>query len=546
MLASNNVRRLAEAMAEARPGDSFLLLLGSGFAEAAQVPGVEQVACGVFAGLFAGDPVAASSFLSEEDWEQIQQAEQSEDTRRALLEAFYKYVSSLSGRLARRSVFWSFYDGLPILQCYQDVARLTKDGYFHDVLTTNVDTFLEGALDAVGLSEGDGYYVVDLVVDPECERCPPSGGDGVVSIVKLHSGLGPSELTGSFDEIRSFLKPERAVLAAGYEFENQWVNDWLAESDGVLWWASPKHPASEGLALLENWDVRYVGEPGDVNLAKFFGLLGTELAAVKSLTYISHKKQGQLGVKSLDLRADGDVSTRPPPRFPGSTVSKVVPTTSIEPETTQLSQDNVLPSGVPALGKAKSILMQTSDLEESRRKTRRKNPKLPAKAQWEAEVRDSEPPIAEIKITRVLLEQAKPLQDLLAQSREILARLQQQKLVRGESDLQLRVQIAYQRDQITRLERQLLLLKEPVVALMRAVETAVGTADTEPEVQSFVQSLLSAVESEYGRPEPNQDVLSAAISATVLLAQRLGKKVVDPLLVRELTAFIPGAESRRL
>jgi hypothetical protein len=546
MLAEDNLGRLVAEMAEARPGETSLLLLGSGFARAAQVPGVEHVAHEVFGDLFAGDPATASSFLSKEAWEQAQREEESEQARRTLLNAFYKYVTGLSGRLARHSVFWAFYDGFPIQQCYQDVARLIRDGHFHAVLTTNVDTFLEGALDAVGLSEGADYYVVDVVVDPECERCPPSGSDRLVPIVKLHSSLGRSEIPSASSEIASLVRPGPRVLAVGYEFENQPVNNWLAESDGCLWWVDPKRPASEDLALLANWDVQYIAVPEDIDLARFFGRLGTQLASLASRTQTllpedssKYLEAPQLGVKGLDVGAKQ--RARP--------VGMKVPKAGVPPSSAAvrvLPPKDALPQTVSVPGKARSVDTGTPDAGGPAGKTVLTEPSSSALAQWAAEVLEGEQRVAEIKTARAELERAEPLEALLAQSREILARLERQRLVRGESDVQLQVQIAYQRDQIGQLEGQLLSIKKgPVVASMRAVETAVRAADIEPEVLSFVQVLLGTVESEYGRPEPNQDVLSAAIGGTVLLGERLGEEVVDPRLVRQLAALIPGGASRR-
>jgi hypothetical protein len=167
--------------------------------------------------------------------------------------------------------------------------------------------------------------------------------------------------------------------------------------------------------------------------------------------------------------------------------------------------------------------------------------------QWRDDLRAREPRVEEIKSARA----AEPLRAQLAQSRETLARLERQRLDRGESDVQLQVQIAYQQDQIAQLEGQLLsVMKDRVVGLIKDIERSVVQSvqsdQVEPGVLSFLQGQRIEVEKQYGQQQPNQDILVAAMGATVLLGERLGDEVVDQRLVRDLASFVPGAMVRRV
>ncbi len=138
------------------------------------------------------------------------------------------------------------------------------------------------------------------------------------------------------------------------------------------------------------------------------------------------------------------------------------------------------------------------------------------------------------------------LQSQLRRSQAILSNLEQS-LAPGEANVRLQAQIDYQRSKVVELEEQLLDLesnRERVVKLLNQVREALNNPDTDPHAMSFIQVQVQSVEAEYQREHPNQSIVSAAIGATVVLAERLGKNVVDPKLVHDLAAFAPSAFGR--
>ena len=201
-----SVEDLAVRIANAHGRESSILVLGSCVASVAGVPGIDALARDVLGDLFERDPSVATTYLSEETWALVQ--EQPDEVRRELVQAFYELLKSMSG-IARRGMLRRFYADFPIPQPYQDLARLIKDGYFALVLTASVDTLLEQALDGVGFRRGDGYHVVDLVLDAGREKPLPSGDTGVVPIVKLHSDQMQPELATTLKGIAATLRKKR-------------------------------------------------------------------------------------------------------------------------------------------------------------------------------------------------------------------------------------------------------------------------------------------------------------------------------------------------
>jgi hypothetical protein len=75
--------------------------------------------------------------------------------------------------------------------------------------------------------------------------------------------------------------------------------------------------------------------------------------------------------------------------------------------------------------------------------------------------------------------------------------------------------------------------------LMQRITRAAQRARLDTSTMSFLRSQVNTVKKEYRTPTPNQHVVSAAIGATLLMAERLGASVVQPELVRELAALAP-------
>jgi hypothetical protein len=135
------------------------------------------------------------------------------------------------------------------------------------------------------------------------------------------------------------------------------------------------------------------------------------------------------------------------------------------------------------------------------------------------------------------------LQDKLRRCQEVLHGLGQL-TVAGEKNLSLQIenQIEYQKRQIARLEdqlRQLSTNKPRVVKLMdQVIKSASHSADA--STISFLKSQVDAVKKEYEQEAPNQHIVSAAIGATIVLAERLGADVVELDVLNELISFAPS------
>lgn len=139
------------------------------------------------------------------------------------------------------------------------------------------------------------------------------------------------------------------------------------------------------------------------------------------------------------------------------------------------------------------------------------------------------------------------VQDQLQSSQAALARLEREASVKGSSDAALQAQIAYERRQISQLEGQLRELSYSgtrVIELIRRISRSVRRTGGDPGAVSFLTKQANTVKKEYQREEPNQDVVSAAIGASVMLANRLDPELVDRQAVEALGAMAPSALPR--
>jgi hypothetical protein len=141
------------------------------------------------------------------------------------------------------------------------------------------------------------------------------------------------------------------------------------------------------------------------------------------------------------------------------------------------------------------------------------------------------------------------VQQQLQSSRAVLSSLEQQAAAKMGADRSLKVQMDYQLQEIAKLEarlRDLSFSGARVVELMRRIISSVRRARGDAGAISFLTKQANTVEKEYDRAAPNQDVVSAAIGATVYLAGRLGPKLVDQQAVADLGSIAPGAATRGL
>lgn len=305
MIGAESIFRLAEEMIERRADDErgpFLLFLGKGCAHAAKVPDTVDIARQV---------LRDSSLPTEKYVKGLDRR-----FRKQVLQAFYDYVADLSGR-ERYDLLQRFYAKTAVPLFYQDLVRLIEAGYFLHILTTNIDTLLEQALNGAGLWPKKDYELIslgarklpppDLV--PDTDRPRPT-------IVKLHGDIAqrqaaitPDEITEALQRHSRFLQRKLSgdMVMVSYEFESEPVTRWLASAYGklwseppTLWWVDEKRPPVERVGGLEEGRrIEYV--EGEVAKPEgFFGRLLYELQ--------QHEYRAVSKGRARDLMGDDEAS----------------------------------------------------------------------------------------------------------------------------------------------------------------------------------------------------------------------------------------------
>jgi phosphoglycolate phosphatase-like HAD superfamily hydrolase len=448
LIGAESINKLAEQINRRADGPAgpFILFLGKGCASAAKVPDIAHIA----------REVLRDSSLPTKQYVKGRDRRKTKD----VLQAFYEYLADLSNR-ERVSLLQRFYAKVAVPLFYQDLVRLIEAGYFLHILTTNIDTLLEQALNGAGLRPDRDYEVISLGARKLQHHQPEPDGPRV-TVVKLHGDIAQQQAAITPDEIAEvFQRHSRLVEAelsgdmvmVGYQLESDPVNWWLRSTYGepaaeppTLWWVDEERPGVTWLVSPDPKDppIEYVeGESGKPEV--FFGRLLYEL-----------EQRGRALLSSKSLQA---------------------------------------PLGADQEGHL--------DAEYLRGQIRR--------------------------------------------SQQVLSSLEQQ-VIPGEKDTQIEAQIDYQRRTIAKLEDQLRGLevsRERLLKLMGQVRDSAREANADPTTVKFLDSQVQMVTEEYRRYTPNQDIVTASTSATVVLAERLGPQVVDQDVVRELATFTPGASARR-
>jgi hypothetical protein len=127
--------------------------------------------------------------------------------------------------------------------------------------------------------------------------------------------------------------------------------------------------------------------------------------------------------------------------------------------------------------------------------------------------------------------------------------------LRGEVNAQRDAQIRYLREQISRLEdefreadrRSAFPGAQPqLLNLLERTALASRWRPNDTPVRNYLHEQIETVKTEYANTAPNQDIISAAVSAICLLAERLSPEVVDPQLVSALAVYVPNIGRRGL
>ncbi|MFC1878609.1 SIR2 family protein [Chloroflexota bacterium] len=457
MKPSGDLTDLARQMLERRRQEfakPFILFLGQACASAAGVPSNLDIAHLLFS-----NPDLAAQYLDEID-------DPNDDQ---LMEAYTEFIREMTAGQRYRMLL-SFYDSVPVPAFYQDLALLIKAGFFEHILTTNIDTLLEQALNSVGMWQGKDYHVLSLGRSEELPgRSRSTSSETPLVVIKLHGDLAQQQVAITPDEISDALEPQRAfvkgeisgdMVMVGYNFESEPLISWLSYVPGELWWVNQEPPDDDRMENIEeSRTMRYIsGEPARPQ------------AFFTQLTYLL-----------------------------------------FQPQSSQAQYSFEEPAWIPAASKGlEDELILSGDLQE-------------------IEYSDIE-----------------FLQTQLQRGRAVLRNLEQT-VVPGERSVQVQSQIEYQRGQVTQLEDQLRNLddnRQMLIELMSNVQSAVEKSSKDPNTVEFVQTQVNSVVAEYHREQPNQTIVSAAVGATLVLAERLDDDVVDAGLVDKLASFAPSAFRR--
>jgi hypothetical protein len=287
MKPSADVERLAAQMSALRgasPPRTLPILVGDLCAERAGVPKPVEIGREALRSLFEQTPDYAAQLLPAGP-------DASDDEVET---AFLGWLGGMT-HLQRYRVLEPFYRRVPVPLFYQDLAALVANGFVTHILTTNVDTLLEQALSAVGLSEGHDYSV-----DVVGSDATSGGDDGPTTIVKLYGDLGqeqlpmlPEEIDRVLSEHRSFVKGELAtdLIVVGHQLdrdEPRAIDHWLARGGGEVWWVHPERPAQdliEPIAQSRSVTVISGEEQGDPEA--FFGQLNLHLIRLPALEVLT-------------------------------------------------------------------------------------------------------------------------------------------------------------------------------------------------------------------------------------------------------------------
>jgi hypothetical protein len=208
---------------------------------------------------------------------------------RQLTDAFTAYLARHTP-VERYKVLEPCYRSVPVPQFYRDLADLVVAGYVTDVLSTNIDTLFEQALDAAGLRRGSDYTVAAVGSSGE----PPPGARSL-QVVKLYGDIGQSVLPVGAESIEAALQDGRKLfkkqmasdlIVVGHDLAEppQPIDSWLARrKDGELWWVHPSPDRDRVEALASGKDVILIEGEDRATPDGFFGRLSLHLLRLPAL-----------------------------------------------------------------------------------------------------------------------------------------------------------------------------------------------------------------------------------------------------------------------
>jgi hypothetical protein len=297
-----------------------LLFLGSACARAANVPTVDEVVQQMADSLQGTVDLPRIRTLAEHligselpaaDLATLPDLATDPNLAEKLYDRFVDLPASQRARLLLQ-----VYDAIPIPLFYQDLTALLWAGYFTEILTTNVDTLLEQALNLGGFRPDYNYQVISLGkgTNPDDGWDSGSPSSRFVRIFKLHGDLAQQQVHITPEQITAALEPQRMlvkgelrgeIVMVGYTFESPPIDHWLTLTRGEVWWVSeePPDPARIAPIILER-PVNQITGPA-ASPSEFFGVL--------EATLLEPTTSGPLTV--AEIADPGDVSFATAPQM---------------------------------------------------------------------------------------------------------------------------------------------------------------------------------------------------------------------------------------
>jgi hypothetical protein len=135
------------------------------------------------------------------------------------------------------------------------------------------------------------------------------------------------------------------------------------------------------------------------------------------------------------------------------------------------------------------------------------------------------------------------LRDRLVRAQNELERLRQSSPPGANPDID--AQIDYQRQQISDIEDQIRVQeKDKIVLLVGDLLTRAKNNSVDPSTLGFLEQQATQVMSQFSTGQPNQHVVSAAITALSVLGRRLGENIAPASTMRELNSYSPSTFGR--
>jgi hypothetical protein len=180
------------------------------------------------------------------------------------IEEFYRVVDGLDDQSLWLVLDRLFKDAQPSAG-YEYLARLVKDGYFYVLLSTNVDTLVEKALEREGLSLVDDVDVIDAGavktdVDAEPIIRRLENPTPRIKLVKLHGHLPTRQLKFRLKDtfrfpgklakvIEGYVSNRlRSVIIVGHSLRDEDLNNCFDIQGEAIWYINPRYPVTSDFA----------------------------------------------------------------------------------------------------------------------------------------------------------------------------------------------------------------------------------------------------------------------------------------------------------